>query len=162
MIVFSRDLEELLWFYYDPLLIGLVWLAGVLIFVFSAIQIRKHHRTAIACLLVLAFGSTASIKRDYLAVALRFWLSQAHYEDRVQQVLSTGAGAKAKDVAGIEGNRVAFYWYRGVTDNWVGLVFDPSDSLAEQKWSRGQKEYFGGDLISARHLDGHWYLCVFT
>ena len=107
--VFSKDLEELLWIFYDPLLIGVVWLAGIVILVLSVLRIRKHHFTAIACLVIVASGSIALIGKDYLAVNLRFRLSQTHYEERLQKVLPSAAGAQEEDVAGVEGNRVAFY-----------------------------------------------------
>ncbi len=165
MVVYSKDLEELFWLLYDPLLIGFVWIAGVAIFVLAAIRIRKQHRAAITCLFVIVFGSLAIACEDYLAVNVRFRISQSHFEERLQSVLASDSAAKADDVAGVEGTtskRVAFYWFRGVTDNWVGLVFDPTDSLAEPRFSRGQAQYFGGDLVSARHLNGHWYLCTFT
>jgi len=165
MVIYSKDLEESLWFLYDPLLIGFVWFVGVAIFVLAAIRIRKQHRTAIACLVVIVFGSLAFVCEDYLAVNVRFRISQTHYEKRLQSVLSSDSAAKADDVAGVEGTtskRVAFYWIRGVTDNWVGLVFDPTDSLAEPRSSQRQAQYFGEDLVSARHLNGHWYLCTFT
>jgi hypothetical protein len=165
MLVYSRDLEEALWFLYDPLLIGFVWFLGVVIFILAAIRIRKQQRAAIACLVVFVFGALAFMCEDYLTTNVRFRLSQSHYEKRLQAVLTSEVTAKADDLAGVEGTiskRVAFYWIRGVTDNWVGLVFDPTDSLAEPGLSRGQAQYFGGHLVSVRHLNGHWYLCTFT
>lgn len=165
MVVYSQDLEEALWFLYDPLLIGFVWFVGVVIFVLAAIRIRKQRRAAIACGIVIMFGALSFVCEDYLAVNVRFRISQSHYEERLQAVLASHGAAKSQDVAGVEGTdskRVAFYWSRGVTDNWLGLVYDPSDSLAQLDLSRGQARYFGGDLISARHLNGHWYLCAFT
>lgn len=165
MVVYARDLEEALWFLYDPLLIGFVWFVGVVIFILAAIRIRKQRRAAISCLLVFVFGSLAFVCEDYLTANVRFRISQSHYEKRLETVLTSDGVERADDVAGVEGTaskRVAFYWIRGVTDNWVGLVFDPTDSLAEPALSRGQTQYFGGDLVSVRHLNGHWYLCAFT
>ena len=145
MVIYSTDLEEALWFLYDPLLIGVVWCSGVILFAFCAIRIRRHHQALLASVILLGFGVIAVTCDDYLSMNARFLISQRYYEGRLQVALASNGLDKSKDLDGVEGidlKRVAFIWSRGVTDNWVGLVFDPSDSLAESDFSQGQGKYF--------------------
>jgi hypothetical protein len=62
----------------------------------------------------------------------------------------------------------------GIVDNWWGIVYDPTDAVAqakgwefdggEQRFTAPQqvKALFGGDLVSCRHLYKHYYSCSFT
>lgn len=59
----------------------------------------------------------------------------------------------------------------GFLDNWSGIVYDPSGDvmLADGFGSKGKfkapdrvTKLFGGDLVSCRHLFGHYYRCGFT
>ena len=70
--------------------------------------------------------------------------------------------------------RIAFYWQRGVIDNWVGLVYDPTGKVIKANkfksdWSNWGdaslaevKGLFGGDLRRAKRMSKNWYLCWFT
>jgi hypothetical protein len=70
--------------------------------------------------------------------------------------------------------RLAFVQPGGIVDNWEGLVYDPSGSVAAARgWSHagGKQEFtappavrglFGGELVACRHVDGPWYRCWFT
>jgi hypothetical protein len=114
---------------------------------------------------------------------VRFALHRASYEEKVRIILQTKAEGrdidklKISDLAYIDDGppvRVSFFWFRGVTDNWVGLVFDPSGDVMKvnqlraekRKWDdpkfQGISMLFGGELYHAEHLSGHWYLCGFT
>lgn len=69
--------------------------------------------------------------------------------------------------------RIAFPQPGGVTDNWEGVVYDPSDSLARAKGWRHTAagvsatpvelvRLFGGHLLSCEPIRGHFYRCWFT
>ena len=114
---------------------------------------------------------------------MRFALHRASYEEKVRIILQAKAEGhdveklKISGLAHVDDGppvRVAFFWFRGVTDNWVGLVFDPTGDVmkvnqlrAEKlKWNdprfQGINMMFGGELYHAEHLSGPWYLCGFT
>jgi hypothetical protein len=66
--------------------------------------------------------------------------------------------------------RVAFL-LGGIIDNWTGVVYDPTGEVLKvngfelfgDEWREAKvTQLFGGDMTSARHLKGHWYLCTFT
>jgi hypothetical protein len=70
--------------------------------------------------------------------------------------------------------RVAFPWPGGITDNWCGVVYDPSGLVLKARLFRPDlsnfgdpalrqvRSLFGGDLRSCEPLGGHWYFCCFT
>ncbi len=70
--------------------------------------------------------------------------------------------------------RVVFPHFGGITDNWTGTVYDPSDEVAKAegwKYTNGSQEFtappgirelFGGDIVSCSRLFRHYFLCVFT
>jgi hypothetical protein len=70
--------------------------------------------------------------------------------------------------------RIVFPHFGGITDNWVGTVYDPTDEVGKAtgwKYSGETQEYtapdnikglFGGDIVSCARLLGHYFLCTFT
>jgi hypothetical protein len=62
----------------------------------------------------------------------------------------------------------------GIIDNWWGVIYDPSDAVAQAKgWNfdTGEQVFtappeirtlFGGDLVSCWRLYRHYYSCSFT
>jgi hypothetical protein len=69
--------------------------------------------------------------------------------------------------------RIAFPQPGGVTDNWEGVIYHPSDSLAQATGWRHSAEgvsatpvelvwLFGGHLLSCEPIRGHFYRCWFT
>ena len=59
----------------------------------------------------------------------------------------------------------------GILDNWVGVVYDPTDRVAEARgWGPDNtftappeiKGLFGGDIVWCDRITGHWYRCSFT
>lgn len=164
LTVFLYDIEEKIRFLYD-ILAMLTWFGGLVILALCLKRSFRDRSALVGCAIVGISGAAALNYSDFLSVDVRFRLTQSHYETRLREILASDHIAGSDDVVGIEGTgerRVAFIWIRGVTDNWVGLIHDPSDSLLDETLSSGQSDYFGGRLVSARHLNGHWYLCDFT
>lgn len=70
--------------------------------------------------------------------------------------------------------RVVFPHCGGITDNWTGTVYDPTDEVEKvQDWKdtgdtrefTGHKAIeglFGGDIVSCSRRLGHDFFCVFT
>lgn len=180
LATFSPDLAEALWL--GALFVQLAFIAtGVVILVASFIALLKSRARAAAVpvlvsllSLVLYFTFAASIGER-----LRFAMVRAHYEQRVAEILAASSGISPVQIQDGEIDpgpplRIAFYWERGVTDNWVGLVYDPTGEVMQANkfrpdWSNWNdqslakvKRLFGGDLLRARRLTDNWYLCRFT
>ncbi len=178
--VFEMDLWELIFFFALPVRWCLV-ATGVIIALValrSSLPDRNNRRSALTAL-VMAFSGVVLLLgfRDFLSLDIRFLLSRAKYERRLADVLSGNGEATDGDVAGVERgppDRVAFYWKRGVTDNWVGLVYDPTGEVSKagefrRDWSNWHdpnlakvRDLFGGAIFDSRHLTGPWYICWFT
>lgn len=62
--------------------------------------------------------------------------------------------------------RIAFPQPGGITDNWEGVVYDPSGALEQAKGGASTPpelaRLFGGRLLSCRPIRGHFYRCWFT
>lgn len=130
---------------------------------------------SIPLLLVALLLSEPTIAR--LAIYSEFAVMLPKYSTVVTAVTGTPPHRAAGEVEYIvdEGPpvRIAFP-QGGILDNWHGIVFDPSDAVAQATgWNHdggtvqftappGIREVFGGDLVSCRHLQGHYYSCSFT
>ena len=181
LLVFFSDLESTLW-----ILMPLVQLAGLAfaigLLVCAALRIRRSPRVAAFCSLTiigtLVFALTIG---QSWGERTRFALVRHSYEKQLAEILqSFDLGTPMKSEYGkyeIEPGppiRVAFMWQAGVTDNWVGLVYDPSGIVMKanafkrdgSNWNdpalESVKRLFGGDIVRTRHLKDNWYLCVFT
>ena len=68
--------------------------------------------------------------------------------------------------------RIAFLQPGGITDNWEGIVYDPSGAVrAATGWKNTAGEFsappelvrlFGGDLVACRPVADHYFRCWFT
>ncbi len=72
-------------------------------------------------------------------------------------------------VAGIarSGPRMVFRTVNGVSGNWAGIVYDPTDRMAAARgWNGGPvaadiRNVFGNSTIWCQRLDSHWFHCQF-
>ncbi len=181
--VLSSPLGEYLW-----LLAGLapLFLAaasiGCVLFAIGYWASRRRSAFLVGALGFAVFFGFLRLNPNFTR-DVRFALHRASYEEKVRIILQ--AKAEGRDVEKLNISdfaylddgppvRVSFFWFRGVTDNWVGLVFDPTGEVMKANqfksdWSnwhdpnlQGIKRLFDGDLYHAEHLSGHWYLCGFT
>ena len=181
LLVFFPDLASILWILiYGVQLLFLAFGAGML--VLAAIRIRRAPLVASLCALVIlgGFAFSFTIGRSW-GERTRFALVRPSYEKRLQEILQSyerGTPIKSR-YAQYEIDlgppvRVAFTWQAGVTDNWVGLVYDPTGIVMnanqfkrdQSNWNEPSlahvKHLFGGDIFQTRHLKDNWYLCFFT
>jgi hypothetical protein len=153
--IFIVDLLNILWI--------LVWLPIAILLVVAmmfstqmllmAIKKRKIiYSQALA--IVISSGLIASIYIVPLSTDVRFFLLRPYYEIQLAKVQS---GQNVVEIQK-EKNLVAFYWYRGVLSNWVGLVYDPTASLSLPK----SQNIFSGTVYKIRHLDSGWFICYFS
>ena len=165
-----------------PLKLGSL-IAGMALVAFAAIATTRRQAYGKTSLLMAVIGLVAYFTFGFpVGERIRFAWLRPKYEARLKEILATletDAGASARgfpDCVLDEGPpiRVAFFWHRGVVDNWVGLVHDPTGGVLKanefkrdwSNWSdpklRPVKQMFGGDMYRARNVGKNWYLCWFT
>jgi hypothetical protein len=178
-VFFQVEIEDRLWF-----LAGLWWLAvyamglGILI-TYAVRSTRGRGRVAsalailfpVAVLLWTECGGAMKVQD-----ARRHWVIQHQYEPMLVEIR---AGAREqwsqeeRRLCHVEGVRVAFQQPGGLLDNWTAIVYDPTGLVMDINRCKSYDEWrspkmahvrglFGGDLQSAQHLEGFWYLCSFT
>ena len=191
-VLVSLAVLALLWVILRTPLAGLLWVLASVIFAVTTLvffglsiaNLRKPSRNsfAIATLGCVAGCLLFTFSRPLVNKA-KFAVERALYEKKLALVLQAkSAGIPLEqlgiyDLAEVDDGppvRVAFYWSRGVVDNWVGLVYDPTGDVMKanafkSNWTNWHdpnlqpiKMLFDGDLFRAQHLSGHWYLCSFT
>lgn len=154
--VFDVDIEDALWIL-SPVVHA--WIAGIALATIVLLAKRacsgkqRLVHAASATLVVTAWAGALIFASD-LSTNVRFGLLRPYYEARLRDV-HAGVG---DDRVQRDGSLVAFYCLRGVTDNWMGLIHDPSGNLRLPD-ARGA---FSGDMIHLVRLDEHWFLCSFT
>jgi hypothetical protein len=172
--VFSTPMAEWLWLAYLPLHWGCVSVGGVILIAGIVASVRGRRAALLSvCIAVLGI-SLFFTEGFYLGRLALFELRKERYETLLSEAQRTGEipfGEGRID----EGppTRYAFYWQRGVTDNWAGVVYDPTgnvervneipgmDDLHGEEWSE-VITLFGGHMYRCQHLEGAWYLCWFT
>jgi hypothetical protein len=156
--LFAVDIDERL-FIFSPLIpLACYLLAVILLVMFVGRAVCTPHRLSVvlSSATVLCFGAITLIYGSVLGTRGRFLLLRPYYERRL--ALVQAGSIPASDSVRTEGRCVAFVWYRGVVDNWVGLVYDPEDTL-DRDYSSGM---FGGDLVGVHRISRGWFLCRFT
>jgi hypothetical protein len=138
-------------------LIPLLLLVIVSLFILEMLEMALKQRKIIywqAILIVVLSVSIALTYRIPLTTDFRFFLLRPYYESQLAKVRS------GESIAGVqtEHQLVAFAWNRGILDRWVGLVYDPTESLSLPR----SIQIFGGLVYKIHHLDKGWYLCYFN
>jgi hypothetical protein len=181
LLVFAPDLANVFFLLGYGLQL-LVLLLAVFLLVLAVFRVRRSPLTAVVCVLLIAGGLVFSFTmgRSW-GERTRFALVRASYEKRLEEILESFQHGTPMPLHSAEYEiepgppiRVAFRWQLGVTDNWVGLVYDPTGMVMKanafkRDWSNWKdpalepvKRLFGGDIFQTRHLKDNWYLCSFT
>ncbi len=165
----------------SPLLLGILWLFGVVLalgLLVSLFDSERRIRRLICLLLVAASFPTFYFYGYDISFYSYFYWHKSQYEAVIAQVnSSTDCQSLLLDkfrtrVDCNSPRRVAIPMPGGIIDNWVGIVYDPTGLVMQANkvpmadLKNPKYAYvvglFGGDMISARHLFGHWYVCSFT
>jgi len=176
---FYLKLEETLWILVSIIGLALV-VSGASLGIASMIIIKRSRYLALLVISIISLGLTAFFTVGFsTGEHVRFVLLKSYYEREMRRIV-----AETHKVESIHRSdcqidlgppiRVAFYWYRGVTDNWIGLVYDPTGAVMNANnfkpdWPNWQdtdllpiKKLFGGDMMGAKKMANSWYLCWFT
>lgn len=172
--VFSTPLGEHLWLAYLPLHWGCVAVGGA-IFVAGIVALVRKRKAALISMCIAVVGVSLFFTEGFrLGRVGLFQLRKERYEALLREAMRTGHIPRGEGQID-EGPpiRYAFYWQRGVTDNWAGVVYDPTgvvervneipsmNELHARKWSDAVR-LFGGDMFRCQHIQGAWYICWFT
>lgn len=113
------------------------------------------------------------------------WRREASYNQIVQAILAKQAvpdtleSRRPYHVDAGPPLRVAFVCWRGFApDNWGAIVYDPTGlvlraneipiDIDAKRWeladpaAKRARMLFGGGIVYARHIRGHWYYCQFS
>lgn len=153
--IFIVDLLNIFWilvFFQIAILLAVAIIFSSQMLLMAIKKCKIIYLQAIA--IVISSGLIASIYIVPLSTDVRFFLLRPYYESQLAKVQSGENVVEIKK----EKNLVAFYWYRGVVDNWVGLVYDPTKSLSLPQ----SQNIFGGIVYKIHHLDGGWFICYFS
>ncbi len=157
-----------------------IFVLGAILILLWILSIRtetsqKYTIPIFAITFILGCSSGFVFLPDDFSRKAKFYLHKSSYEARVAEIYKMPPQQLEKFVNNKDCSvdlgppiRVAFIW-DGITDNWYGVMYDPSDGVQQadpKKWDdpsyQKLKRIFGGDLVSVRHIEGHWYFCWFT
>lgn len=161
-----------------------LWIAALVLLVAGFLHLRSVRRAPGAVLLTITLLPVAVILVtplfDQLAARVAFELRREEFQTVVDMVNgsreppSGGTTARGTTYLVDPGppRRIAFATHPGVVDNWSGVVYDSTDAVASAQapsWAEGGaavsqdvRELFGGDIVTCRHIDNHFYRCGFT
>ena len=171
LFIFAAPLTESLFIFYLPVHWGL-FLTGCVIAVFTCATFSRNRPRGVAALFLCVFGFVLffSVGFDWG----RYVLFQIRKPAYLQQLAQANQRGHVPDGLGYTENGPpklhAFYWQRGVVDNWSGVVYDPTGRIAEINDSVGWDEIrshdlsdlFGGTYFRCQNVGGGWYICWFT
>lgn len=165
----------------SPFWVGFIWLVGfgLLLGLLVGLLQPEGRFLRVACLIMVsAVLPTFYFYGDDISFGGYFYWHKSQYEAVIARVSSAAECPPLNsDNAGWDVDcgpprRIAFPMPGGIIDNWVGVVYDPTGLVMEvnQVDLKDLKNpkfahvvgLFGGDMIYARHLFGHWYMCSFT
>ena len=153
--IFSIDLLNALWILAFVPIIIIALIAVTFSWRMTYMAFKRQKLIYWQALFIIIFSCLTSLSyREPLSRDVRFFLLRPYYENQLAQIQ---AGESIPEVKK-EDALIAFYWYRGVVDNWVGLVYDPRESLSLPKSAK----IFGGEVTYIYHLHNGWFLCYFS
>jgi len=171
LFVFATPLTESLYILYLPLHWA-VFLAGCVIATCAGTTFSRNRLRGAVALLLCVTGCVLffTVGFDWGRYLL-FQIRRPGYEQRLSQAEALGRvpGELGRTDTGPPKVH-AFYWQRGVVDNWSGVIYDPSGTIAQINAARGWDEIhahalsrlFGGTYYRCQDVGGGWYICWFT
>ncbi|MCP3869059.1 MAG: hypothetical protein GY703_13345 [Gammaproteobacteria bacterium] len=140
-------------------------LFGIVAVIGTLVQfVRRRDQLATLCLLgvVIVWLMWVLLPTRQLGMQTRFWMEKTTYDESVAQLKADKViDCLVADTCKIDPGppkRLVFSW-GGIIDNWIGVVFDPTDGVAQPDRHKG---LFGGDLVSCQRMTENYYICSFT
>lgn len=140
--------------------------SGIVIAVSAIVSIRLQPAVSGAALMIVLIGLTLYWTVGF-QMGRRVWfeIRRNHYERLLAE--ATARGTVPLETGHTDDGpprRFAFYWIRGIIDNWSGVVFDPSGDVmnVNNNPQAAERWLFGGEMYRCESLGSDWYLCWFT
>ncbi len=161
---------------------------GIVLFIISVLQLKKHKMakniTKFQVIIIIGILHLNIIPWFEISEQIKLSIMLPKYKSIIS-LISNGTNLSITEKNGVSeingiqfirgyGEQVAFLWFSGVTDNWIGIVYDPTASVEnankfKSDWSNWNdpnlekvKEMFGGDLNKSILIEKNWYKCIFT
>ena len=166
LFVFAPPMADRLWLLYLPIHWG-VAVAGAIVLLVAIVRAFRGFRPVAPALVIAIIGLALFFAGGFrLGRLTYFQIRKSHYEQLLSEAQRSGEVSREQGAID-EGPpvRYAFYWERGVVDNWIGVVYDPTGNVMTANRSNTDFEVvmlFGGTLYKCEQLDGDWFLCWFT
>ena len=165
VFVFSPPLHDMFFVFFQLACWALIAIGFCLLITTSVMAAKNKRYIAASLLCLTGLAGYYTIGFD-LGRHVLFQLRKSHYEQLLAKANETGQVERDAGVTDLQapGNH-AFYWQRGILDNWVAVIFDPSHELAKintetqpaNLWS-----IFGGTYYRCQSMGDGWYICWFT
>ena len=171
LFILRDPLIDIFFILYLPVHWGL-FAAGCVIAAISFVTIYRNWQQGTFSLTVCIIGIILffTIGFDSGRYVL-FQIRKPDYENQLNRANSTGRVDKGSGHTETGPPKLhAFYWQRGIIDNWSGVVYDPTGRIERINDSNGWDEVqdhelaglFGGLYYRCQNVGDGWYICWFT
>lgn len=141
---------------------GLLAVLGAAALALNVRALIRQYRWATVGSLAASVASAAlwiTLPSEAIDNAVRFQLELPAYRAAAQELASSRQPACLKARACmVDGQRIIFEW-DGMLSGWYGVVFDPSDNLAD---FLAGKPGFTAAILGCERLQKSYYLCGFS
>ncbi|MCP4710968.1 MAG: hypothetical protein GY869_20280 [Planctomycetes bacterium] len=176
---FLFDVDYEVKFFFASFWDGLLVVVGVGMVVVMGVNVyRKQRRwlnaVVIFLMVLLAYIGWETSVGWKAGAYFKLWRCEAEYDKWVARVFEGDRNDYTNSESRHEIDegppvRVAFPWISGWTDNWIGVVYDPTGLVLQvneldrdDPVSRDVRGLFRGELYYAWYMWGDWYYCAFT
>ena len=165
VFVFSPPLYESFFIFFHLARWAMVML-GFLLLLWATIVFTKRKRGLI-CFILCTIGLAGYFTIGFdLGRHVLFQIRKPHYEKLLAEANQTGTVVKNQGFSDTTSpGKHAFFWQRGVVDNWAGVIHDPSGTLGKIKdpsRNGNLSLIFGGTYYDCQYMGEGWYICWFT
>jgi len=165
VFIFSPPLTDVFFLFFDLGCLEMVAIGFVLVLwaIFETAKGRQNIAALVLCIAGLAgyYSIGFDVGRHVL-----FELRRPHYEQLLANANRTGkVDARDGHVDAQSPGKFAFYWQRGIMDNWVAVIHDSTHKIAGINATPKPTELipiFGGEYYHCQDMGGGWYICWFT
>ena len=171
LFVFATPISEGLWLLDIPIRWGIL-LAGCVIAILALANRRVTLQRGMVVTAIVLIGCALYFSVGFDSGRyLLFQIRKPGYEKQLAEAKELGQVPRGQGHTEDGPPKLyAFYWYRGVVDNWAGVVYDPSGRIGKINEADGWDEIhaqelsrlFGGTFYRCQDVGGGWYICWFT
>ena len=172
---FFFDLYSFFWITVDYLAAFCIASFALLVLIRVALIVKSKQLLwfFVEILLLIVTSINFFVFDDNNGNFVRFKINQSAYYNLITNANSVVPPAKTMKVFWLKEHKIfVFPWPGGIGDNWVGVVYDKSNTLLKmfqtKKGMNNTGEFFDNtteflhDLQHVEFLEDGWYLCYFS